>query len=595
LFLKYKKENGNEDALFDEDAANKARAKIKSEAQHDGKWAVPVAKELKTRHEYTMNPKSATWATNATAFGFMWFLSTSPAAGILNLTQTAISAYPIMRARFRGAGSGVALWKASGEYATAPTIEKYRNKLHNDEIKDPTQPGKMLESPDHGDKAALEYFNMIGMFAKTRTRELMGIAERGLQFGNKMQALAEMTGWIFHKSEEMNRVVTAMASYRLARKKYAGEKGWTEQQKHDKSVEQAEEMVEMSHYDYTNTNRPRVMQGDLGRVVFLFRNYSLNMQYRLIRDFSDGIWKNEDIPMQDRIEARQRFAGIIGMTSMFAGLSGWPLIYGVRHLLDAMLGDEDEPYDSRTALRVWLTDMWGETASEAIIKGPWDVITEGTLSSRASLNNLWIREMPQNLRGKDLLLHLAGEGLGPIMGIGLNYFQGFSDLSGGHTDRAIERFVPKFASDLLKTIRFATQGAQTYQKDMIMSPEEFTSWDLAVQAMGFTPADLTLRYEQNRAIKDMEAQLTNRRNHIINSLFMSYKLKDRGRTRSIMQWVMRWNKSKPGKRWPIDPDTIFRSAKTRAEYDARTVGGIAVSKRLQYLHKELRFSERPNQ
>jgi hypothetical protein len=113
--------------------------------------------------------------------------------------------------------------------------------------------------------------------------------------------------------------------------------------------------------------------------------------------------------------------------------------------------------------------------------------------------------------------------------------------------------------------------------------------------MGFTPADLTLRYEQNRAIKDMEARLTNRRNHIINSLFMSYKLKDRGRTRSIMQWVMHWNKSKPGKRWPIDPDTIFRSAKTRAEYDARTVGGIAVSKRLHYLHKELRFSERPNQ
>ena len=593
LYRKYQKENGTQDdaKLVDQDAADRARAKIKAESEHDGPWAVPVAKELAKRHEYTMNPKSAAWATNLTAFGFMWFLSTSPAAGVLNLTQTAISAYPILRARFAGAGAGMELLKTSKEFAPAFTLDRYMAKLHNDMIDDPTQPGTQLESTDRGDRAALQYFHEIGMFAKTRTRELMGFAERGLEFGDKRQQIMEMTGWIFHKSEEMNRIVTAMAAYRLARRKYAGEKGWTEIEKHDKSVEEAEEMVEMSHYDYTNTNRPRLMQGDMGRVVFLFRNYSLNMQYRLIRDFRDGIWKNNNISKEARREARSRFAGIIGMTSVFAGLSGWPLIYGVRFLLDTMLGDEDEPFDSRTELRKWIADSWGEFASEAIVKGPWDAMTQATLSSRASLNNLWIRELPQNLRGKDLLLHLAGEGMGPIMGIGLNYMQGFSDLSGGHTDRAWERFVPKAASDVMKTIRFATQGAQTYQKDLIMSPEEFTSWDLSVQFMGFTPANLTLRYEQNRAIKDMEARLKGRRTHILNTLFSAYKLGDRAGAREAMQWVLAWNRANP--RYPIDANTILRSAQTRSAYDTRTVGGIAVDKRLQYLQNELRFTKRP--
>ena len=592
LYLKYQKENGTEDnPMLDQDAADRARAKIKAESEHDGPWAVPVAKELAKRHEYTMNPKSASWATDATAFGFLWFLSTSPAAGILNLSQTAISAYPILRARFAGAGAGMALLGASKEYATAPKIELYMNKLHNDEIDDPTEPGRKIEVGDRGDKAALQYFHEIGMFAKTRTRELMGFAERGLQFGDKRQQIMEMTGYIFHKTEEMNRVVTAMAAYRLARKKLAGDASKTELTKHLDAVEMAEEMVEMSHYDYTNTNRPRLMQGDMGRVVFLFRNYSLNMQYRLIRDFRDGIWKNENISVEARREARSRFAGIIGMTSVFAGLSGWPLIYGVRFLLDTMLGDEDDPFDSRTELRVWLTDIWGEGVSEAIVKGPWDTLTQATLSSRASLNNLWIRELPQNLRGKDLLLHLAGEGMGPIMGIGLNYFQGWEDLQGGHTDRALERFVPKAVADVMKTIRFMTQGAQTYQKDMIMSPEEFTSWDLAVQAMGFTPANLTLRYEQNRAIKDMEARLKERRNHILNSLFSAYKLRDRGRAREVMGWIVNWNKANP--RFPIDAPTVQRSAETRSAYDMRTVGGIAVDKRLQYLQNELRFTKRP--
>jgi len=591
LYLKYQKENGTQDnALLDEDAADRARAKLKSESEHDGDWAVPVARELAKRHEYTMNPSSAAWATNLTAFGFMWFLSTSPAAGILNLTQTAISAYPILRAKFMGAGAGMALLKAGKEYATAPTLDKYKNKLPNDMIDDPTQPGKQLEAADRGERAALEYFEKIGMFAKTRTRELMGFAERGGQFGGKTEQLMKMTGWIFHKSEEMNRVVTAIAAYRLARRKFSGDTG-TELEKHTKAVELAEELVEMSHYDYTNTNRPRLMQGDIGRVVFLFRNYSLNMQYRLIRDFKDGFMSKKNIPIEARKEAQQRFAGIIGMTSMFAGLSGWPLIYGVRHLLDTILGDEDEPFDSRTELRKWLSDSWGEFASEAIVKGPWDAMTQATLSSRASLNNLWIRELPQNLRGKDLLLHLAGEGLGPIMGIGLNYAQGFSDLTGGHTDRALERFVPKAVSDVMKTIRFATQGAQTYQKDMIMSPEEFTSWDLSVQFMGFTPANLTLRYEQNRAIKDMEARLKTRRTHILNTLFSAYKLGDRKGAREAMQWVLAWNRANP--RYPIDANTILRSAQTRAAYDLRTVGGIAVDKRLQYLQNELRFTKRP--
>jgi len=588
LYEKFRIENGTEgNPGVDQAAADKAQAKIKSEAEHDGKWAVPVVAELGRRHDYTMNPKSARWATNMTSLGFLWFLSTSPAAGVLNLTQTAISAYPILRARFRNAGAGVALWKAAGEYSVLPfstkveRVDLYINKLHNDVL----ESGE--EAEDHGERAALQYFKEIGMFTKTRMREMMGFAERGAEIGTKTQKALELTGWIFHKSEEMNRVVTAMAAYRLARKKFGD---MSDEDAHELAIEQADEMVEKSHYDYTNTNRPRFMQGDGGRVVFLFRNYSLNMQYRLIRDFRDGVWKNKNIPAEDRIEARQRFAGIIMMTSMFAGLSGWPLMYGARFLLDTMLGNDDEPYDSRTALRVWLSEMWGDTVSEAIVKGPWDTITQTTLSSRASLNNLWIREQRQNLTIKELMSNLVIELAGPLMGMGMNYAQGFSDFQTSEYRRGFERMVPKAVADVMKTIRFAQQGAQTYQKDMIMSPAEFTNWDLAAQAMGFTPANLTLRYEQNRAIKDMESRLVARRTHILNSLFAAYKLGDRARAREVMGWVHKWNRVQPYK---IDPKTILRSAQTRAAYDMRTIAGVAVQKRLQYLQSTMRFSERP--
>ena len=567
-------------------------AKFQKEAEHDGPWAVPLYDSLAKRHEFNMNPKSGALATNLTAFGFLWFLSTSPAAGVLNLTQTAISAYPVLRARFAGAGAGMELLKASKQYSTSGEVigGTFGSQLRNDMVE--KSDGEMADS-GFGEKSAFEYFQEIGMFAKTRTRDLMGLAERGVHQRDTQIQLMEYTGWIFHKTEEANRMVTALAAYRLARKKFAG-KGSLEEQ-HVKAVEQADELVELSHYDYTNTNRPPIMQGDAGRVVFLFRNYSVNMQYRLIRDFREGIWKNDNIPLERRKEARSRFVGIIGMTSMFAGLSGWPLMNIVLSMSEMLLGDDDEPYDAETDIRQWLSDMVGESGSEAIWKGPWDTwahefLPVGTLSSRASLNNLWIREVPDSLRGQDLLLHLAGEGLGPIMGIGMNMAQGFADFQEDHTYRGAEKFVPKAVADVMKTYRWLTKGAQNRQGDLIMPPEAFGPMDIAAQAMGFTPSPLTYQYEQNRAIKDMEGALQRRHKQLLDRYFTAYRLGDRKYVKEATRDIEAWNKAQP--RYAITYQTVQRSARSRAQYDMRTVGGIALDKRLEYLHESMKFGDR---
>ena len=560
---------------------------LEKNAQHDGPWAMPLYDNLAKRHEYNMNPKSAAWATNMTALGFLWFLSSSPAAGFLNLTQTAISAYPVMRARFAGAGAGMELLKASKQYATSGEMRggTFGSQLRNDEVKH--SDGTTKQSEDIGERSAFDYFREVGMFAKTRTRDLMGLAERGMHQNDAIANTMEYAGWIFHKTEEANRMVTALAAYRLARKKFSN---LSPAEAHTKAVEMADEIVEMSHYDYTNTNRPPLMQGDKGRVVFLFRNYSLNMQYRLIRDFKDGIWKNDNISKEDRVEARRRFAGIITMTSLFAGMSGWPLISAVHSMLDMFLGDDDDPFDSRTEFRVLLAEMWGEKVGEAIYKGPWDAFTGASISGRASLNNLWIREVPESLRGQDLLLHLAGEGLGPVFGIGMNFMQGFQDIQEDHAWRGMEKLVPKFVSDWSKTLRYATQGAQNRQLDMILPPESFGNADLLAQFMGFSPSEVTKQYEQNRAVKDMESKLRRRHDQLINRLFMSYKLEDRKGARETLRDITHWNKANPS--YPITPSTLKQSAKSRAQYDMRTVGGIALDKRLNYLHETLRFTER---
>lgn len=597
LYAKMLKQLGDE-----KEAQKQALDRMEQEAKVDGPWAVPISSELKRRHAYNMNPRSAPWSTKLTALGFVWFLSTSPAAGILNLSQTAISAYPILRARFNKMGAGQELLKASKEYASHSWVGMHKDSVKRfiatlKKEKVANNEGKEI---DVGDAAALIEMEERGLFSKTRTRELMGLSEAGSAYSHKQEKYLEVAGYIFHKTEEMNRVVTSLAAYRLARKRNLTNK-MSEEDAHAQAIEEALKLTLKSHYDYTNTNRPRFMQGDLGRVVFLFRNFSLNMTYRLMRDFRDGIWKNDMIPIEARREAKSQFLGMLGMTSIFAGLSGMPMFWLVEGIANNLFGDDDDPFDSKTEMRKlvfnatskYMGEIWGERLATAVMKGPWSAFTGADLSQRASLNNLWWRDIPTNLKDdkRGLLLYLAGEAAGPLFGIGMNFEAGFSNMQqdAGFL-RTAEKFVPKFVADIMKTMRFATQGAQTYERDIIVPPEAFTNHRLFLQTIGFTPTYLADRYDQNRAIKDMEQKLRGRRQDLINKLFLAWKLEDRQDARKAMRNIVEWNKKNP--RYPIDARTIQQSARARAQNDMRTVGGVAVDKRLQYLQHEMKFVRR---
>lgn len=549
----------------------KAMDKYLQQAAVDAPWAQPLADEMERRHEYNMNPSSSLWATRMTSLGFFWFLSTSPAAGVLNLTQTAIVGLPTLGARFGSMG------KAAGELLRAS-----RQLIGTR--------GALLNTLRGDERAAFEEFDRIGMFEKTRVRDLTGYAEQGQDFSSRWNTAINVASWIFHHTEKWNREVTALAAYRLAR-----DKG----RSHDAAIYEAEEMVEMSHFDYTNTNRPRFMQKDAARVVFLFRNYSLNMTYRLARDFRDGdlssiltfgAVRNKNVDDEVKNEARKRFAGILGSTFMFAGLSGMPLAWLAHATIDLALGDDDEPFDSQAAMRAHLTDLYGEDVATFITKGAWDAFTGTTISNRASLNNLWIREVPDKLSGKEWVSHMLTEAAGPLMGIAANVAEGVENLRQGFVERGIEKLVPKFAADSLKAIRFATEGALNFDKDVIMAPDEFSSWSLAMQIAGFTPADLATRYEQQRAIKDYEAAITTRRAYLMNRLFLAAKNNDKREVREVMNLINQFNKKNP--QIYIGADSIMSSAKVRADYDARTVDGTTVPKKLHYLHEKFRMVDK---
>ena len=525
----------------------------------DELWGNAVLREMTLRHKFAMNPTHSALTAKLTALGFAWYLGATPAAALVNLSQTAIVAFPVLAAEFSWAGAGLELNKAAGLWAgTRGSIE---NRLRGDE------------------RAAMDEARKVGVFSKTQGHDLAGLSE-GAQDYNSLRTKAMTTiSWMFHKAEQANREITFLAAYRLGKKKGLS---------HEDAIVKAEDLVWDSHFDYNSTNRPRLLQGNVARVILLFRQYSLNMTYRLARDFRESFFVSS-LPKEERSKAKQRLAGMMMMTGMFAGLVGQPMMWAVEYVLNSLLGDDDEPFDSKTALRLWLIEQYGYEAAEAIMKGPTDTYIGATMSSRVSLSHLWFREAPGNMEfGPKMYDHYLGEAVGPVLAIPKDMLMGAGELAQGQGFRAMERFVPKVIKDSMKAYRYLREGVTNKRGDVILGQEEMTDKDIFFQAIGFTPANLTRRYEETRATSEMARGIEDRRTALVDGLFMAWRLGDIKTAKEKQAAILKYNIANPGRR--IDVSNIISSAKSRAKYSERAVHGVVVNEGLSHLHRQNRFS-----
>lgn len=520
-------------------------------------WSNAVYREMVKRHEWARNPRASAWATKATSLGFAWYLGATPAAAAVNLTQTAIVGLPVLAAKFGWAKSSAHLAKAAALWASSwgPT----ENRLRGDE------------------QRAMKEAHEIGLFEKTMAHDLAGVGEAGMEYGGTMYKAMQVVSYLFHKAEQANREITFLASYRLAR-----EKGLS----HNDAIMMGEDLTWDAHFDYNNVNRPRVMQNDFAKVVLLFRQYSLNMTYRLVRDAKESL-KGES--PQVKKEARTRFAGMLAQTFIFAGASGMPLFWMAEMIMNALFSDEDDPYDFKDDTRAYLAQQYSPAVADIIMKGAMDKLTGATLSTRVSLNNLWIREAPANLEGSDWWLHMIGELSGPVFNLGAMAATAVQRTSEGMYERAIEQVLPKAIKDGAKSMRYLQEGVQNLRGDQVVGKDELSSWDLFMQAVGFTPARISNQYEQNRAVKEAEAKLLKRKGSLMDRLFLASRTGDKQMLAETMQAIGRFNKKNPA--LAIDTSGVISSARSRAEYSQWSRGGVTVNKRLQYLHAKKRFLE----
>ena len=518
--------------------------------------------ELTKRHEWAMNPQGGQLANVASTVGFSWYLGVSPAAAFVNLTQTPLVAWPLFAAKYGWKDSGAELKKAYGEFMKAGVQRPSRGQVLPGLKKVLT--GEELE--------ALEEGYRTGVLDKTLAHDLANIGQDGLEYNPTLNKVNQGVAWAFHNAERVNREVTYMAAYRLARKTMP---------KH-LAIQQAHDLTWDSHFDYSTGNKARFMQGDVAKVVLMFRQFSLNMSYLLGRSLWNSV-KGESKAVQQ--EARKRLTGLLGMHAIFAGAAGMPMYSVITWALEMAFDDEDEPFDADVAFRNALSDTFGKTLGHAISDGPINALTGADIASRVSLDGLWIRGGGPDESGRDAARSLAVAILGPVFGIAQSGLQAAELMSQGETYKAVERGTPKFIRDMMKAGRYANEGVTNRRGDLLL--EDVSWWQAAYQAGGLTPAAISQQYERNSALKGMESRIKSRRSLLLNKYWMATRMDDQEHLGELAEIIARFNKYNP--EYQLTDKVIQRSLKTRARYTGESINGINLTKSLRHLVDEVRY------
>ena len=491
---------------------------------YDQRSAQRVISEMEKRHELLMNPKGHPLSSFLTSAGFMYYLGLSPAAAIVNLSQTALIAYPLMGAKWNYDKAGKELLKASSDFAKGvefkvpdfSSLESFKNSIGDVYSPNIDKVIKGLEL-DAYNKAVKR-----GVIDVTQAHDLAGIAQgEDSKVMWYFRPAMRLASGMFHHAERFNREVTFIAAYRLASQAGAS---------HTEAFDQAMDMVYKGHFDYSSGNRARFMQGNIAKVVLLFKQYAQNMLYTLLRNAHQSIYA---LDPKDQKEARRALAGILGMHALAAGAIGLPITgmlataslliakksklgaaaFGVAALAAlASGGDDDDPYELENVIRNWLADIH-PTFADLVFGGVPRAFSPVDLSGRVGLNNLIIPDVQDGIEGADWANAYASALLGPVAGIGTNIAKGMQLMGEGHYRRGLESMLPVVIRNPIKAWRYADEGVLA--KDGKVIQEDVGGGGLFSQAIGFSPSDVRTSMEGRSAIFAYRNKLSNGRKDLM--------------------------------------------------------------------------------
>lgn len=508
-----------------------------------------VVEQAKKNHEYVMNPTSNRISQVATQGAFMWYLAQSPAAALVNMSQTFIVA-PAKLAAFydKGAAAGI------------PVALGYLNRAMFDLGMGRTFAEKSARVSPEEKRAVAEAYRM-GLITRTQSHDVAGIGDSGVKYSPIRAKMMAALSFMFHHTERINREATFLAAYRMAKKRGLDPKN---------AIRKAADLTWDSHYDYQNSSRPAIMHSNTGKALLVFRNYSLNMLADLGYTAYEMINPRNK---QERREARTQMLGLGATLAFNAGIRGLPL-YGLLMAIASMFSDDGD--DPEVELKKTMLQYFPKPMVGMMMDGVPGYLSGVELSGRIGFGDLWFRSDDMDREGDAQFLYWLQQVLGASAGIPYNWYRGVSQINDGYTWRGIETMVPKAIKDPMKAWRYYSEGVSTKNGDPIV--DDVGGWNIFKQAMGFTPAKVTEQYKMNSYNMNKQKAITEERSKLLGDFYKAWKAGDEKKVDQITDKMREYSEKYPEMR--IDGDTVRSSLTRREKYRGSALGGMNYNQKL---------------
>jgi hypothetical protein len=523
-------------------------------------------KEFEGRQKYAMNPNVSEWARYASTGAFYYNLAGNISSALVNALQTPMIVLPHLGGEYGFLKAGDALLKATKLYGSSGFTRTIKD------INDETVQQKAMLSVDNliGKGENQEYAELfkalkgLGFLQNSTARDALQAANRPpAQKGGAVpltERIATYSAFMFHHAERMNREITAIAAFDLEMAK-SGDKA--------KAIEKAIRTVEFTHGAGHTETGPSIGHSDIGKVLTVFKRFGFTMYYMLF----DTIRRSFPIRpnmSEKEIEAmkaaRMQLIGIYGMAGLFAGVKGMPLYWVAETAYNALNDDDDDDFD--TVMRKFLGDL--------IFKGPVNYYTNLAIADRVGWTDLIYRENKGGKADASALSQITEAILGAPYSIINSFYRGKELMDEGHFERGVEAMLPVALRNVLKGVRYATEGANTLRGDPVMG--DVSGYNAAMQVLGFAPADLLAKYEDNAYAKRVEKATVGESKKLLKQYYVADRMGDYDRAEKIRERLFELSdKHDLG----ITDETINKSVKARDKISDEMYQGIQINKKIR--------------
>lgn len=520
-----------------------------------------MIKWFKDHLEYTLNPGNE--LASLRAFGFLWYLGFNPKSAIVNATQVPMVTYPYLAQEYNDVSATAAISRAMYQVTKAQFTEKGMNQEYVDLIDVLVERGIVDESLAT-ELAALAEGGFLAR-APGKLSQKLGLDKPENTY--RVQKFFEYGALLFQAMEKMNRRITAVAAYDLARK--SGDSV-------EVATDKAHEAIVQTQYEYARFNRPRMMRGAVGSNVFMFWQYMTNTFWFL----------------RNNKQAAARYMAIM---FLLGGIEGIPFMGNALDLADFFFRKAKEITgwsDPKKGAR----DMLWEYASQ------WDddPVVGDMLSSHTIMNGYGSRimgmydlsgslQMGRMLPGTEYLstsLNTQTEVLGgmrdiagAVVNIPLAVMQAaFSDDP--DVWKRWERAMPSVVAGLSASTRYAVRGEETDSSGAAIAefnwPNDVKSWaELMGRGTGFQLSRVTEK--RDRAFASYDAiQYYKKRSAGITAMFdYAYRTEDDERMSEAWERAIKFNQQVPFPEMQIPVQTLVQRIKNSEKKRQMREAGLA--------------------